>query len=47
MEIEETVPILCMCRLCLHYTEDYNETNKDIRDKIKKYLYIEVSNFKQ
>lgn len=42
-----TVPILCMCRLCLNYSENYDEIGADkssfiIRDKIQKYLYLEV-----
>lgn len=38
------VPVLCMCRLCLNYSEDCNEvqTQTDIYDKIRKYLNIEV-----
>ena len=45
-----TVPILCMCRLCLNYSENYDEIGADqssfmIRDKIQKYLHLEVNYF--
>lgn len=45
--VQVTVPILCMCRLCLNYSENYEEIGTDqssliIRDKIQKYLYLEV-----
>lgn len=45
--MEETVPILCMCRLCLNYSQDcceitVDETNLILRNKIRKYLYVEV-----
>lgn len=48
MDVDETVPILCMCRLCLNYSQDYSEIGTDssnltIQDKIRKYLYIEVN----
>lgn len=39
---------LLMCRLCLNYSENCIDifgdkpTNSSVRDKIKKYLYIEV-----
>lgn len=44
----KTLSAFLMCRLCLNYTENCtnifgNEPiNSSIRDKIKKYLYIEV-----
>ncbi|XP_055310508.1 zinc finger protein 69 homolog [Sitodiplosis mosellana] len=44
----ETVPILCMCRLCLNYSQDCSDIGNDqsnltIRNKIRKYLYIEIN----
>lgn len=44
----KTLSHLSMCRLCLNYSENCIDifgdepTNSSIRDKIKKYLYLEV-----
>lgn len=38
------VPILCMCRLCLNYSQDCSDSsNLIIRNQIKKYLSLEVN----
>lgn len=48
MEVTETVPVFCMCRLCLKYCGNFteiggDESNLEVHSQIKKYLCIEVN----
>lgn len=51
MEVDNVIPVLNMCRLCLNYSSDCNEICGDhsfsyIRSQIKKYLMLEVGQLK-